>query len=159
MRVVIDTSLGRITFFHVHTVSPRGGFYQLRGNGFRREIASGRLLSGEHADGVQDLAELRELQIKTMAGMAEREQGPVVILGDTNLPTLSPIRHTYLSRFRDGFAEAGIGFGYTYPSKVPWMRIDLMLSSPHLAFTSFGIGKTRVSDHRCIFAELVSDAH
>jgi vancomycin resistance protein VanJ len=157
MRVVIDTSLGRITFFHVHTVSPRGGFYELRGRGFRREIASGRLFTGENADGVRHLAELRELQITTMSRLAAREKGPVVIVGDTNLPGLSPVRRENLARFRDGFAAARTGFGYTFPAKSPWMRIDLMLSSEQLTFVDFEVGTETVSDHRSISAELVSD--
>lgn len=154
MRVVVDTPLGRVVFFHVHTVSPRGGFQEVRGDGLRREILSGRLFRGERAGSIQAHSALRALQIETMARMALREEGPVMILGDTNLPPLSPIRRRHLSAFRDGFQEVGQGFGATFPAKLPWMRIDVILASRRLRFLDFDVGEGTASDHRCIVAEL-----
>jgi vancomycin resistance protein VanJ len=155
MKVVVDTSLGKISVYHVHPLSPRGGFYELRGKaGFRREILSGRLFSGDNAEGIRTHNELRELQVATFAAQAAREPGPALIVGDTNTPHLSRVRRKYLSQFQDGFAQAGFGFGYTYPGKHPWMRIDVVMASSHFRFIDFDVGRGQASDHRCVVAEL-----
>jgi endonuclease/exonuclease/phosphatase (EEP) superfamily protein YafD len=154
VRVVLATPLGNTVFYHVHTVSPRGAFHALRGDGLTREIRSGRLFTGARAESLHAHAALRELQIETMAKRASAEPGPVVIVGDTNLPILSPARHRHLGRFQDGFSEAGLGFGNTFPSKFPWMRIDVALASDHVRFTRFEVGQGLASDHRCIVADL-----
>jgi vancomycin resistance protein VanJ len=154
VRVVLDTPLGRTAFYHVHTVSPRGAFYALRGEGFTREIRSGRLFTGARAGSLHAHAALRALQVETLAKRASAEPGPVVIVGDTNLPIHSPIRHRYLDGFQDGFVEAGLGFGNTFPSKFPWMRIDVVLASAHARFTRFEVGEGLGSDHRCVVADL-----
>ena len=83
------------------------------------------------------------------------EKGPVIIAGDTNLPGLSFVFHRSLSGFQDGFTRAGWGFGYTFPTNhVPWMRIDRVLASDELRFVRFEVGKSLVSDHHCVVADL-----
>jgi vancomycin resistance protein VanJ len=159
MRYVVETPLGPITVYNLHTVSPRGAFYRLRGQGLRREILSGRLFTGEAAPEILGTAALRMLQVKAMAEMARREQGPVLIVGDSNLPTLSAARARNLADFHDGFAEAGLGFGFSYPTKLPWMRIDLLLSNDQLAFKRVEVGCGRASDHLCVFGDVVARAH
>jgi endonuclease/exonuclease/phosphatase family metal-dependent hydrolase len=59
-----------------------------------------------------------------------------------------------LSAFRDGFEEAGHGFGYTFPSRWPWMRIDRIFATSQFRFISFGVGRSQVSDHRPVYATL-----
>ena len=57
------------------------------------------------------------------------------------------------SRYSDGFRACGVGFGYTFPAKQPWMRIDRVFASSELRFTDFKVGCAS-SDHRCVIAEL-----
>jgi endonuclease/exonuclease/phosphatase (EEP) superfamily protein YafD len=77
----------------------------------------------------------------------------VVIAGDLNLTGLSPVL-AHLSRFRDGFTDAGWGFGYTFPTNHrPWMRLDRILATDDLDFTYFEVGTSNASDHRCVVAE------
>jgi vancomycin resistance protein VanJ len=153
MRYVIETPLGKVTFFNIHTVSPRGGIYAIRGGGLRKEILSGRLMAGTEADTLQSTAGLRELQVDTLTNEATRETGPIIIAGDTNLPGLSRVFAKTLGRYRDAFSETRSGFGYTYPVKFPWMRIDRILSNDRLTFSGFEIGKSKASDHHCVVAE------
>jgi len=155
MRFVLETPLGEITAYDLHTISPRGGFTKLRGQGLRREALSGRLLQGQASHKIEGTAALRALQVQAVAEMAARDRGPVVIVGDTNLPTLSGARARSFGHFQDGFAEAGLGFGYTYPSKWPWMRIDLILANQQLDFRRVEVGSGRASDHLCVFGDLV----
>lgn len=155
MRFVLETPLGRTTIYNLHTVSPRGGFMKLRGAGLRREILSGRFVQGVASEEIEGTAALRALQVEAVSKMASRESGRVMIVGDANLPTLSGVRARYLGRFHDAFAEAGLGFGYTFPSKWPWMRIDLLLASDQLKFLRAEVGRGRASDHVCVFGDVV----
>jgi vancomycin resistance protein VanJ len=153
---VIETPLGPIAFFGVHPASPRQGFYALRGNGLKREILSGQGFPEDSEDAVADNSGLRAMQIADVADAAQKETHPVVIAGDTNLPSLSWVLHRYLSRYQDGFSKAGWGLGYTFPvgKRPAWMRIDRILASDELRFVGFQVGRSRASDHRCVVADL-----
>jgi endonuclease/exonuclease/phosphatase (EEP) superfamily protein YafD len=157
----IETPLGRIAFYNVHPVSAREGLQAARGNGLRHELLEGRLLRGAAAEVVQSNAGLRAEQILAIAEAARKETSPVVIAGDTNLPDLSMLFGRYLSGYRDGFKEAGWGFGYTFPAarlpgvpRLPWMRLDRILATDELRFVRFQVGQSAASDHRCVVANL-----
>jgi|SRR5580704_2797629 vancomycin resistance protein VanJ len=155
LEYVMETPLGRIAFFNVHPISPREDFYVLRGRGLRREILSGHLFSGDAAPAILANAGLRGLQVQAISEAVRRTTDPAVIAGDTNLPGLSLIFGRNLSGFRDGFAEAGSGFGYTYPNdRRPWMRIDRILTTDALRFVRFQVGTSPASDHLCVVADL-----
>jgi vancomycin resistance protein VanJ len=154
---VIDTPLGQIALYDVHPLSPREDLGAIRGKrGLRREILSGRLLHPPGAEIIQENSGLRALQAQTFAEQASRETLPTIIAGDTNLPSLSNIFEATLSRFQDGFREAGWGFGYTFPAKRPWMRIDRIMASASLRFIRFAVGNSGASDHRCVVADITS---
>jgi vancomycin resistance protein VanJ len=80
----------------------------------------------------------------------------VIIAGDTNLPGLSRIFHENLGGFDDAFAAVGRGFGYTYPSKFPWLRIDRILTNGKLRAVDFRIGDARASHHLCVSATITA---
>jgi endonuclease/exonuclease/phosphatase (EEP) superfamily protein YafD len=154
---VLDTTLGTIPFFSVHPISPREGFATLRGEGLRREIGTGRLLEGTRAHALEVNTGLRTLQVEAFAQAASLEPGPVVVAGDTNLPTLSPLLHRTLGEYDDAFPKAGWGFGYTFPTNKkwpPWMRIDRILARGSVRFVHFEVGRPVVSDHHFIVADL-----
>ena len=158
---VLDTTLGTIPFFCVHPVSPRDGLATLRGEGLTREIGSGRLIEGTRAHNLEVNAGLRTIQIEAAARVASLEPGPVVVAGDTNLPTPSPLLHRTFAEYDDAFPEAGWGFGYTFPTnkKWPaWMRIDRILATGPVHFVHFEIGRPVVSDHHFVVADLQSTA-
>ena len=77
-----------------------------------------------------------------------------MIAGDTNLPTWSVLARRELSGFADAFEEAGSGFGYTFPAKRPWMRIDRVFGGPGIRFVGARVGDRGASDHRPLFVEL-----
>jgi vancomycin resistance protein VanJ len=158
MKYSLETPIGPLAVFNVHTVSPRGGFAALRGEGLRREIASGRLFMGERAENLQATSELRREQILALAALASKEAGAVLIGGDTNLPHLSPTFERELGHYRDAFVQRGNGFGYTYPAKFPWMRIDRILGNDRLRFVDFAVGGSRASDHLCVVADVALEA-
>jgi endonuclease/exonuclease/phosphatase (EEP) superfamily protein YafD len=154
LRYTVDTSIGRLVIYNVHPTSPRGGFYALRGRGLLRETLSGRLLAAENAASLQENSGLRSLQVKEFSDLAAAESDPTLLAGDTNLPNGSPLLRRYLSRYDDGFTRAGFGFGYTFPSSHPWMRLDRILATPDLRFTGFSVDCAGLSDHRCVVAAI-----
>jgi endonuclease/exonuclease/phosphatase family metal-dependent hydrolase len=157
MQYVLETNIGSLVVYSSHPISPREAFASLRGQGFRREIASGRLLSSSaHANDIGVQSALRELQIRTVADSALLERRSVVVAGDLNLPVLSHVFARHLARWQDGFEASGEGFGYTFPNKKnlpPWMRLDRILASNDLHFDAFGVLDVP-SDHRCVYADL-----
>jgi vancomycin resistance protein VanJ len=157
VRYALETPLGLVDVFNVHPTSPRPGLEEVRGNGLREEIVSGRLLAGKASGPVVWDAFRRGRQVAGIAEQANASVRPVIVAGDTNLPGLSRILGEHLSRYRDAFVQAGRGFGYTYPATRPWMRIDRILTSDRLRAVEFHVGGVTPSDHRGVFAVLASD--
>ncbi len=153
----LDTPLGQVTFYVVHPISPRDDLHALAGaHGFRSLLKSGHLVAAEGPSQVEANAGLREAQIKATIDLASHDTGPYVVVGDTNLPGLSRVARRYFASLSDGFPAAGAGFGYTYPTKHPWMRIDRILANDKLQFTRFEVGASKASDHLCVVADLTS---
>ena len=153
LRYVIDTNVGGVALYSVHPISPRDQLAAARRGGLRHGLVSGALASFAPRGDIESDSGLRALQVRTFAGLAARDDLPALIAGDTNLPGLSPALAD-LASFRDGFAEAGSGFGYTFPSNRPWMRIDRMFANRRLQFLEFRVGNSLASDHLCVFARL-----
>jgi hypothetical protein len=154
VRHVVKTPLGDVAVYNVHPISPRHGMYGIRA-GLQKEILSGRAFKVEQTEAMQSDSALRATQVRAFAEKAAAETGSVIVGGDTNLPTLSPVLSSELtSSFIDGFSSAGSGFGYTFPAKHPWMRIDRIMTSHDLAFTSFSVGCEGASDHLCVVADI-----
>jgi endonuclease/exonuclease/phosphatase (EEP) superfamily protein YafD len=159
MRYLIAGSFGPFALYVVHPVSPRHVFYELRGkNGLKREILSGRIFTGWAAPDISENYDLRAEQVRAASEMAAKETVPVVLVGDTNLPGLSRDFADSLGRFQDGFREAGFGFGYTYQTYRPWMRLDRILASEDLRFVRFELGCMKASDHACVVGDLQQKA-
>lgn len=145
---------GALTVYNIHPVSPRQGLYSIRGAGFRKEMASGRLFEGAASPVVQANSGLRAAELDALSRDVRTESGPVVVAGDTNLPGLSPILARLSRGYQDGFEKAGWGFGYTFPAKMAWMRIDRMLASSEVSFEHFEVGCAGASDHLCVVADV-----
>jgi endonuclease/exonuclease/phosphatase family metal-dependent hydrolase len=154
MGYALQTEFGRLAVVNMHPVSPRDAFQQVRGEGLRKEFLSGRLITGARSAAFRENAGLRALQVETAAHMAESADSPVIIAGDTNLTSLSPVLYDNFGSYQDGFAQAGSGFGYTFPADRAWMRIDRIMASKHFRFVDFAVVDHAVSDHLCVRAEL-----
>ncbi len=75
-----------------------------------------------------------------------------VVLGDFND---NPLSYTYFRLLRgrkDSFVEAGKGFGATYRSLWPLLRIDYILYPQDLTAVSYKVDKVRYSDHYPVIA-------
>ncbi|HLK91696.1 MAG TPA: endonuclease/exonuclease/phosphatase family protein [Polyangia bacterium] len=146
---------GPVRLFAVHPVSPHSAFDRLRGEGLRGEIVTGRILKSRGKAKTESNATFRLDQIEAFADAAAAAREPVLIAGDTNLPDLSWALAHWLGGYRDAFAEAGRGFGYTYPAqRVVWMRIDRVLVGPGLRVLAAATAPPRVSQHLPLVVDL-----
>jgi len=94
-----------------------------------------------------------------------RETAPVILGGDLNAPDHSQLYGLVAARLENAQREAGLGFGFTYPSSavrlfgllpVPSLvRIDHIFFSDQLVALRAGtVEDSGGSDHRPVFAEL-----
>lgn len=154
MRYLIQTPLGAVAFYSVHPISPRGALHVHRFRDALHQLRTGAFLNGDPEADLGSNTGLRALQIEAAADLAAHERASVIIAGDTNLPGLSHILRTNLGRYEDAFSAGAWGFGYTFPSKRPFLRLDRIMAGPGFRVTSFDIGCHGVSDHLCVVADI-----
>jgi endonuclease/exonuclease/phosphatase family metal-dependent hydrolase len=154
VRYTLQTPFGLVDLFSVHPRSPRSGVEDLRGSGFLDRITKGAL---PDVGSLRRNTDLRRRQVEALIDAMRKAQHPVLVAGDTNLPTLSWLFHHAFGRLRDGFAEVGQGFGYSFPAKRPWLRIDRILADARFRFLRFRVGNIVASDHHYVVAELSGD--
>lgn len=157
-RHVVRLPLGPVAIYNVHPISPRGALNLHRFRGAFHAIRTGQAVNDESIEKLEYNLELRRLQIESVARLALSESKPVILSGDFNLPELSRVLHANLGEFQDGFKAAGGGFGYTFPTKLPWMRLDRVLASHDFHFVNFEMDCEGLSDHYCVVAELEARA-
>jgi len=153
-RHVVDLPTGKLAFYNVHPISPRGALNIHRFRGALGAFSSGQAINQESISALEYNTQLRRLQIEAVSRLARAEPYPVILAGDFNLPYSSQVFHANLDSFQDGFAVAGAGFGYTFPARFPWMRLDRVLASYPLRIVGFDVDCAGLSDHRCVFAEV-----
>jgi vancomycin resistance protein VanJ len=153
MRYVVDSPLGKLAVYNLHPVSPRGKLGVERARGL---LKGTRLPEADRApeENLAMNAALREAQIAEAAALARNERYPLLLAGDTNLPGLSAALHRHLGIYDDGFNAAGSGFGYTFPARRPFLRLDRILVGPPLGFGRFRHGCSDASDHCWVSAQL-----
>jgi endonuclease/exonuclease/phosphatase family metal-dependent hydrolase len=150
---VLDTPLGPLDVFNIRPQSARYEIGAARRRGLRQRV---RELMAEMWSGqTHELTALREAQVRSISEAIARATHPVLVVGDTNLPGGSLYLRRYLGHLGDAFVEAGWGFGYTHPAKLPWMRLDRVLLGPGLHAVSFRVLGRRVSAHRPVVADIV----
>ncbi|HEY1014759.1 MAG TPA: endonuclease/exonuclease/phosphatase family protein [Herpetosiphonaceae bacterium] len=107
--------------------------------------------------------ESQDASLAALTAAAEREAGPLLLAGDFNLVDRQPGYGLLRAKLGDAFAEAGSGFGFTYPAQAklnilpvgPVIRIDYIFHSAHWAAGAAWTGGTEVSDHRYVVADLL----
>lgn len=153
-RYLVDAPGGQVVVYLVHPHSPRDALGQVRGEGLRREILSGRIFTDKNRLVVEQNTGLRQLQVETVARSIRAESLPVILLGDTNLSHLSPLYARELGFLSDAFATTGLGSGFTFPARRPFLRIDRILTSPEFRALSVTTACSTISDHLCVSADL-----
>jgi vancomycin resistance protein VanJ len=112
-----------------------------------------RAAPGEEESGFEEAAE-REATLQELLAAHPPGTGPFLLMGDLNTPPAGRLYGLLSARLQDAFGEAGAGWGYTFPARLPLVRIDYVFASrawlPQRAWT----GGPRGSHHRPLVAEL-----
>jgi vancomycin resistance protein VanJ len=143
MRYELETPAGLVALFSLHFASPREGLYGA---------------THQPVGGIAELEEnsaVRLRQSENLVGLADAETGPVLLMGDFNTPSESAIYCRVWSRYRDAFAEAGWGWGYTFYGGKTAVRIDHVLTGPGWYCEQCWVGPSIGSPHHPLLADLV----
>jgi endonuclease/exonuclease/phosphatase family metal-dependent hydrolase len=151
----VDSPLGKLAVYSIHPISPRGALGVHRFRDFIHVARTGGLLRNGAEDSLVENAALRAEQVAAAAAMAQTEKLPVLLAGDTNLPGLSAALHRHLAGYRDAFRSGSWGFGYTFPQRHAFLRLDRILASPELELSAFEIGCAGASDHFCVASRVI----
>jgi endonuclease/exonuclease/phosphatase family metal-dependent hydrolase len=95
----------------------------------------------------------REIE-RMLSALAEAHDLPMVVGGDFNMPSDDSTMAALRANFRFAFEDAGWGYGYTRPARLPWVRIDHILAGPEWYAVACRVGPDFGSDHLPVFAEL-----
>ncbi|MDH6461874.1 vancomycin resistance protein VanJ [Micromonospora sp. A200] len=123
LRAVVATPRGDLTVYVVHLGSARAG----------------------------DTA-TRDESVRTLAGAVRADRADrLLVLGDLNTATTDRVFDPLTRLLGDAQADAGRGFGFTWPSSVPVTRPDHVLYRG-LTPTTADVLRTPDSDHRAVTA-------
>ena len=132
----------------VHLVSPRIGLTAWRYGPIRgvREWDSN--------------VEARMGQAYALARYLAGSPRPAIVAGDLNAPPHSMVlRVLGDAGFRDAFAVAGVGYGFTYGhelgARLDFLRLDHVLVSPTIGVADSFVAPPGISPHRAVIADLV----
>ena len=149
---IVDTSIGRMDVYNIRPKSAREELGATRRRGMVQRLRE--LVQEKRSGRLGEMASFREAQTRTIIEEAGRARHLVLIAGDTNLPGGSLFAHRYFGGFQDAFEEAGLGFGFTHPARIPWLRLDRVLLGRGLEAVSFRVLPQGASSHRAVVAEI-----
>ena len=153
-----------VAIYAVHLPTPRGDFAKLAGMGFIKELAGrNRRRSDDMSFGEAMTARVQ--LARDFATLLAREKRPFVAMGDFNMPSDGCVNRILASGLVDCFAQAGRGFGFTFPCDRhnpltfggPWMRIDYILGGPGWRTEECRVEPDRRSKHRAVVATISRD--
>ncbi len=153
MHAIVDTPIGTMDVYNIRPKSAREEIGATHRRGMRQRIRD--LVAEARTGRLGEMASFREAQIRSIVEETGKARHLVLIAGDTNLPGGSLFSRRYFGAFQDAFAEAGLGFGFTHPARLPWMRLDRVMLGPGLEAISFQVLPRCASSHRAVLAEIV----
>jgi vancomycin resistance protein VanJ len=142
VRYDLETPGERVTLVSLHLASPRGELRQVA------EAAGARL---EDLDGN---SMLRGRQAAAVTGKLTGVAGPLLIVGDFNTPPESIHFRGAWAPYRDAFADAGWGWGYTFFNRWTRVRIDHILVGGGGRATACWVGPDVGSPHHPVIADV-----
>lgn len=97
----------------------------------------------------------RSDQVGRIADNINSHSQPAIICGDFNDTPMSYTYHTLAKKRKDTFEEAGKGFGATFATLWPLLRIDYILVPQDAGCTTHNILKINLSDHYPVISEII----
>lgn len=86
-------------------------------------------------------------------GALDKLPSPLILGGDFNNPPRQGLGQMLSNRMTDAFSAAGNGFGWTYSSSRPVVRIDHLYSTAEFSPMVAEVGPSFGSDHYSLYAE------
>jgi endonuclease/exonuclease/phosphatase family metal-dependent hydrolase len=102
----------------------------------------------------RDAYRVRAWEVEEIVKMVEQEELPVVLCGDLNSTPNNWVHGRLTDVLRDAFGEEGTGWGMTYHSRLPVVRIDYVFVSKEWDVLSARVLDAQLSDHLPLLVEL-----
>jgi endonuclease/exonuclease/phosphatase family metal-dependent hydrolase len=153
-RVLLYAGGAPIWLYNVHLANPTGE---------NRE--DGQLAMLRRFDGT-----FRNAELDWLIDQTADLDGPYILAGDFNSAAGSEPYRRFPPSWHDAYAQAGRGFGHTFPSPAhedpsswlwpfePFVRIDYVLTSPTILPVRAWTRPLEVSDHLTVIADLALPA-
>jgi endonuclease/exonuclease/phosphatase family metal-dependent hydrolase len=149
----------------VQLPSPRRELYRLRGLGLFVALAGETGEESRSSRFQEDIAKAWRQRVdiaRRLIAHLEKEKRPFVVAGDFNMPSRGWLHRQFRQRFADAFAEAGRGYGLTFPGYSsnpltgfgPWLRLDYVFCSRDFRPVQCVTERGRRSQHRAVAASL-----
>lgn len=97
--------------------------------------------------------ERRAQQADELKKFLNAQTKPVILCGDFNDLPNSYVANTISEDLKDAFVNYSFGIGHTYNGKIPFLRIDYMLTTPVFNIHKFQVVNNKISDHFPIYME------
>ncbi|MCX8156848.1 MAG: endonuclease/exonuclease/phosphatase family protein [Verrucomicrobiae bacterium] len=154
-----------VVVYNVHLPSPRRELYRLRGLGLLVALAGETAGEGRSVQFQEDVAKAWRQRLDMAQRLMvhlEKEKRPFVLAGDFNMPSRGWLHRQFRARYTDAFAEAGRGYGLTFPGYSsnpltgfgPWLRLDYIFCGGDFRPVQCVTERGRRSQHRAVAAQL-----
>ncbi|MFN8297062.1 MAG: endonuclease/exonuclease/phosphatase family protein [Chitinophagales bacterium] len=97
--------------------------------------------------------ERRAQQADKLKKFLNAQTKPIILCGDFNDLPNSYVANTISEDLKDAFINYSFGIGHTYNGKIPFLRIDYMLTTPAFTVHKFQVVNNKISDHFPIYGE------
>lgn len=108
---------------------------------------------GNLATYLQRTTRVREEQIDSLLAVVAARKTPIVVCGDFNTPPRGHVYERMTCAMTDAFAASGVGFGHTFSSTHPLIRIDYIFTNGVVVRTC-RVVDANASDHRPVTADI-----
>ncbi len=115
----------------------------------------GRKTAGFGSAALTRSVELQRDQDEEIQEYLAAHRMPLILGADLNSTPHAPLSKGLQSRSMDAFRSGGRGYGYTFPSIFPFMRIDYVMISPDLGSVVSSRTLDVGSDHLAVVADIV----
>ena len=97
--------------------------------------------------------ERRAQQAEVLKAFLNTQTKPIILCGDFNDLPNSYVANTVSKNMKDAFINYSFGIGHTYNGKIPFLRIDYILTTPSFNIQKFQVVNNIISDHFPIYME------
>ena len=143
---------GDAAVFSVYNVHLRGFSAERPWRGEGSVLHPGEWLDFFRTSGGAYVARTREAM--RLREILSAEEHPFLVCGDLNSTSNQWAYQHLAADLQDAFQVAGDGWGKTYHTRIPIVRIDYVLASSHWQILSAEVMDATASDHRALVADV-----